>query len=108
MGTLLGLGSEGKRCAVRDSVGDARVPFTRGEADKTFHVRSACGAFAPVVGISWFGVNLLGAGLPGSYGFENGTAVAVAGFVIADAAVIAGLTAFAARRQPNLLDNVYG
>ena len=56
----------------------------------------------PVVGISWFGVNLLGAGLH-SYGFENGTAIAVAGFVIADAAVIAGLTAFAARRQPNFI-----
>lgn len=56
----------------------------------------------PVVGFSWFGVNLLGAGLH-SYGFENGTAIAVAGFVIADAAVIAGLAAFAARRQPNFI-----
>ena len=41
--------------------------------------------------------------LDSAVAFENGTAIAVAGFVIADAAVIAGLAAFAARRQPNFI-----
>ena len=41
--------------------------------------------------LCWFGVNLLGVGLH-SYGFQNGSAIWLAAFVLADLIVIALLT----------------